>query len=567
MALLGDISGRGNIHGKCITRGYTSYLGLPTITQPKNNMLIQFFTLSNLYIDSINVFSEQNTIIDISFNMDIEGGLKDFKLTLDRKYEVKVFEQMIVKIYMNSIPYVTGIIKIRPSQDTSNNSIVYDGEGLITILEDEQINLFYENKTVKYILDDLIGTQMVNTDIYFDTTKIIPPDITVIKIEFNNVSLLDAISTLLKLCNTDFNNYEYTYFIDIYRFFNFASINKGVIIDGWTEGFDYQNPVVQVNNGKIINEVKIFRTLEDSQEVELVSTLQDTISIASYGIKSKSITINNYADQDDAELIGNYLIERYKNPYKTAKLKNFVVNNLLEFGTYKINDAIQEITISISDFNSLNEFDLSHIVYTNISLENYIVQSGRLCYKIETHNMSSGEYIEIELDQQINFPEYIDLWIRQEVPGQFIFFMFFDEYGNTVEYDEVEIISEDGYDLITEDEDDIIMESGSIGIDVYLTGQFIPVTIPIDNEQIKSLKKVRIIFTTNDENTFYLDRLECRSRQYITSDLVLRKAAYKIDGGIFTADLTLGEPTKDAVDDITELNDETANIQAIFQKS
>lgn len=567
MALLGDISGRGNIHGKCITRGATTYQALPIVTQPSNNMLIQFFTLSNLYIDSINIFSEQNTIIDVSFNMDIEGGLIDFKLTLDRKYEVKIFEQMIVKIYMNSIPYVTGIIKIRPSQDNSNAALVYDGIGLIQILDDEKINLIYENVTIKYILDDLIGSQMVNTDIYFDTTKINPPNITIVKLEFNNTSILDAINRLLKLCNTDFNNYEYQYFIDVDRFFNFSSINKNTVIDGFTEGFDYQKPTMQVNNGKIINQIQIFRTLEDSQEVEEVSTLSDTVSIANYGIKSKSITINNYADQADAEMIGNYLIERYKEPYKTAKLKSLVVDKLLEFGTYRINNEIQEITIILSDFNSLTEFDLTHVVITDISLENYIVQSGRLCFKIETHNLSSGEYIELDLDQQINFPEYIDLWIRQELPGQFIFFMFFDEYGNIVEYDEVCITSEDSEDLETEDGYEIIAESGSIGIDVFLTGQFIPVTIPIDNTQIKSLKKIRIIFTTNDENTFYLDRIECRTRQYITSDLVLRKASYKIDGGIFTADLTLGEPTKDAVDDITELNDETANIEAIFQKS
>jgi hypothetical protein len=567
MSILSDISGRGNIHGKCVTRGFTTYIGLPTITQDKNNVLIQFFTLSNLYIDSINLFGEQNTALDISFDMEIEGGLKSFKLKLDRKYEVRIFEQTIVKIYMNNLPYVTGLLKIRPTQDNADQYLTYEGIGLIELLDNEQINEVYENVTVKYILDDLILNQMINTDIYFDTSKIIPPDITIIKLEFNNVSILEAIKTLLNLCNTDFNNDEYKFYVDIDRFFCFDTIDKDIIIDTWTEGFDYQNPSIQENEGKIINEIKIFRTQEDSQEVEIVTTLSDSLSIAKYGIKSKSITVNNYADIADATLIGNYNIERYKYPYKTAKLKNMTIEAPLEFGTYRINDGIQEITKSISDFNDLSEFDMGKIINTVITIEDYIVQSGRLCYKIETHAGSSGEYIEITLPQQINFPEYIDLWIRQEIPGQFIFFMFFDEYGNTVEYDEINMITENGYDIITENGNDLIMESGSTGINVYLSGQFIPVTIPIDNTQIKSLKKVRIIFTTNAENTFYLDRLECRSRQYITSDLVLRKASYKINGGIFTSDISLGEPVKNAVDDLTELGDETANIQAIFQKS
>jgi hypothetical protein len=566
MAMLRNISRSGTIHGRTILHAFMSYIALPNITIPINSMLIEFYTMSDNFIDSISSFSESVTKIGIEFTDDILGGLKDFKLSLNRDFSVQIFDQMIVKLFLNNINWWVGMIKVKPTMDNTNQIIDYAGVGLIEQLGKEEINLVYENTTVKAILDDLFGVQMLTTDIFFDSSKLVPPDIAIVKLEFNNKSLLDALDTLLEICNVDFNNEEYRYYIDADRFINFSVIDKNIIIDSFFEGYDYQSPGVTVNSGKIVNEVKIFRTQEDSQVVELVDTVNDTDSIANYGLGSKKITITDYADIDDATYIARAQIERYKEPYKTVKLSDIIRLASLEFGVYRVNNAIQNYTTLISDFNKLSDWNM-YITDTVISLETYNVQSGRNCFKIETHAGSSGEYIEYVLPEIFNFPEYLDLWLRQDTTGMFIFFQMLDENGHTTQYSTTQIISETGLRIISETGIPIIAENGASGIQVNLIQQFNKYSIPIDTKQIKTLAKIRISFLTDAENTIYLDRLEIRSRQYMSSDLVMRKIKYKMEKGIFTADPTLGEPAKSGVDNIKELNQETKNIQGIFTKS
>lgn len=566
MAMLRNISRSGTIHGRTILRAFMTYISLPNITIPKNSMLIEFYTMSDNFIDSISSFSESITKIGIEFTDEMIGGLKDFTLSLNRDFSVQLFDQMIVKLFMNNVNWWTGMIKIKPTMDNADQIINYKGVGLLEQLSKEEVNLVYENTTIKIILDDLFGVQMLTTDIFFDSSRLNPPDIPIIKLEFNNKTLLNCLDTLLEICNVDFNNDEYKYYIDIDRFITFDTIDKDIIIDSLFEGYDYQSPGVIVNSGKIVNEIKIFRTEEDSQIVELVDTLNDLDSIANYGKGSKKITINNYADIDDATYIGRAQIERYKEPYKTIKLSDIIRENPLVFGTYRISNSIQNYTMLISDFNKLTDWNL-FITDTVISIESYNVQSGRNCFKVETHNGSMGEYIEYVLPEIINFPEYLDLWLRQDVEGMFVYFQMFDEDGNTIQYSVTNIVSELGIQIVSEMGIPMIAENGSAGVQVDLVGTFNKYSIPIDTKQIKTLASIRISFLTNAENTIYLDRLEVRSRQYMSSDLVLRKVKYKMEKGIFTADPSFGELAKSGVDNIKELNQETKNIQGIFTKS
>jgi hypothetical protein len=566
MAMLRNISRSGTIHGRTILHAFMSYIALPNITIPKNSILIEFFTMSDNFIDSISTFSESVTKIGIEFTDEMIGGLKDFTLTLNRDFSVQLFDQMIVKLFMNNIHWWTGMLKIKPTNDNVSQTIDYKGVGLIEQLEKEEVNLVYQNTTVKAILDDLFGVQMLTTDIFFDSARINPPDIPIIKLEFNNKTLLNCLDTLLEICNVDFNNAEYRYYIDVDRFLAFDTIDKDVIIDSLFEGYDYQAPSVTVNSGKIINEVKIFRAQEGSQIVELVDTISDLDSISNYGKGAKKITITDYADIDDATYIGRAQIERYKSPFKTIKFNDIICENPMQFGSYMLNNSIQNYITLVSDFNQLTDWNL-FISDTVISIESYNVQSGRNCFKVETHNGSMNEYIEYVLPEIMSFPEYLDLWLRQDVPGMFVFFQLYDENGNTIQYSNMDIITETGWKIKTETGEQIIVENGSTGIQVDLVEQFNKYTIPIDTKQIKTLAKIRISFLTNAENVVYLDRLEIRSRKYMSSNLVLRKIKYKMEKGLFTAQPNFGEIAKSGVDNIKELNQETKNIQSIFEKS
>jgi hypothetical protein len=564
---LTNISGSGTILSNTILSGYNEYVGLPPITTPPNNILIQFYTMSNLYIDSYSVFSEYSTNIGIQFDENIIGGLNEFVLTLSRKSDIQPFNQMIVKLFMDNIHWYTGMIDIKPTLDTVNDVIDYKGFGLIKLLDREKINLVYQAVSVKYILDDLIGTQMITTDVYYDASLINPPDITITKLEFNNKTLLECIDKLLEICNVDFQNYEYRYYIDVNRTFVFESINKSVIVDHFHEGYAFQKPESQIKSDKIINQVSIFRTQEDSQVVEWIDTRSDTISIIDYGLYAKKITIKDYADVSDATKISDYLIERYKAPIKVMQLNNMIVTEPLVYGSYLISNAIREYVQLLSDCSSLTDWTLN-TVYTSVTIESTIVESGRNCFKIVTQPGSVGESIELDLaDDQINFPEFLDIWIRQEIAGMFLYMEFLDEYGNTTTYATVNAETEAGELIITESGDYVVCENGAAGIQVDLIEQFNKYSMTVDTSQIKSLRKIRIYFVTNAANTFYIDRIECRRRQYLTSNVVLRKVKYKIDKGVFSADSSYGELSKSGVDDIKELNDETKTIQSIFEKS
>lgn len=537
--LISAISGSGHVYNNIILRGANELESPYPFTPPAKNMFIQFYTISNFFIDAIFLSSEELTKIGLEFEINIMGGLKKFTLSLNKKFVIKPLAQMKVKVHINNEHFFSGIISYVPQEETMEEVIKYEGEGFVQQLKKIIINEIYENKTFEYILTDLIQNQATGTDVGFDASLLDVPAITLTKFEVNKKSIIKAIESLVELANTNFENYEYQYGINRDCFFYFQQIDKSEMLDSYFEGYQFQNPEIKSQIKDVINKIDIFRTQEGISDVEYVSTIEDTVSQDTYGIKNTQITYSSYYDQTTIEAMANFILEKYKNAILSIEIKNIlssIKDELLPFGMYRINSKPDEYTILIEDCVNYNNWDVTNISNTTLSIESYYIFSGRKSFKAVTTAGSSGEYLEFEFDPTRLFPTSFNIYVFQYGSGNII-------------------------DVEIEDNDSNI---DTLSISGVLLETFVKYSIDITNY---NTKYIRIKFKTNLDRIIYIDRLELICNTWYSNDVMLRQISGKIKNGQFIYDLKLGEIEETAVDNIKKLDEKTQDIYNIFEKA
>ena len=535
--MIGAISGAGHIYNNLILRGANELKENYVFAEPEYNLFLQFFTVSNLFVDSVYVQNEALTLIDLDFELNIIGGLKKLTILFLKSFSVKLLNQMKVKVWINNSHYFTGLITYTPNEDTTETVINYEGEGFISQLDGKIIDLVYENKTIVEILTDLINVQAADTDIIFNSDFIDPISITLTKFEVNKKSIRKAIDQLLEICNVNFNSEEFEYGVNRDNIFYFFPIDKTAIILSYFEGYHFQKPKVKTSIKNIINKIIIFRTLEGSDVTEEVSSISDAVSIDKYGLKEKKITYSNFYDTSTVEDMAEFIIEKFKNPSLSIDIQNLastIYDELLPFGVYRINNKPDNYTRLIDDCTELAAWNLTSISNTTITLESYYIYSGRKSFKCVTAAGSNGEYIQIEFDPYLWFQTGFSIYVYQETASEIL-----------------QIELEDSWGAIE-----------TMKINCVQANQFIKYSGSYNKYNVKYL---RIKFLTNEVKTVYIDRVDFTNETWSSNDSMLRKIKCKIKNGQFIYDLNFGELEKSAVDNLKELNDKTADIYSIFE--
>jgi len=536
MGLFGAIPGIGHTHGNIILRGANTLIENFQATILENDVIIALYTVSGLYVDSITLNSETNTVLDFEFEKRIVGGLKNFSIFLNRKFMIQIYNQMIAVVtYAGSILF-RGLVSVVPKQDQSKDVIEYKGDGFINQLSNIKMTKTYTSQTLLYILNDIFTVILLGlTDIIYNIANILPPNIT-ITYEIKNKAVLDVIDYIMQIANINFDSIEYVYYVGKDQQFYFTGISKTTIINSFFEDIDFKNNDNKKSIKDIKNKINIFRPISGSTDLEYVSTIQDNNSIAEYGVKEENITIESYVSQTTAENIASYIISRYKDPITTTKIKK--LSMFTEFGMYRVNNRFDLYSDVIDECNNLSSWDLTNIINTTCILEKYYILSGRNSFKITLTTGSTNEYIEYTLSNEMYFIQTIYIWLSFNVTNSTaIKVSAYDNAGTEI----------------------------NTSIYASVNQQFVKYTLSIPSNTIRNIKKIRITFLVDTAIIIYLDRIEVSGYKWSSNDLMLRKLTGYIKAGKVYFDYGLGELDDNAADKIKKLDDKAQNIMSIFE--
>lgn len=326
MGYLGSLYGGGINYGNDLYAGYRNIPdGFDII--PAFNLKIQFYSQDGTYIGGIGTDYDNAPYIKLNLKENRIGGLKSFNLQMTKQTVFPLFNQMIVKFYIKGIHWYTGILLSKPQPDIVEETFELDGEGLIKYLDDKKIDVVWDNKTIEEIIEDMLTTY-ISIDlssggypINYNPEKINPPNINIVKLEANNKSVFKVMEYLLSVANKDYDEQQYTFGVDDNQDFYFEPIDNNVY-RGLFEGYQFQDPKIKVNEGKILNRIIIWRNKEGLDESEYVSTVEDAESIGINGLYEDKLMIADYVDQTTAENIAFARIKRFKDATKNIKTNN-----------------------------------------------------------------------------------------------------------------------------------------------------------------------------------------------------------------------------------------------------
>jgi hypothetical protein len=383
-------------------------------------------------------------------------------------------------------------------------------------------------------------------------------------LEAKNKKINVIIERLLEIANYNYTEDQYRLGVDNEMEFFFEKIDNDTIT-GFFEGYQYQNPDVNTNKNDIINQIKIYRSQEDSQQVELITTVEDLTSQGLYGLKFKKLIVADFVDANTAIKIAQSILEFRKDPQKIIEIGNINVGTTpFTFGFYDIHNKNDFYIEKVSDFEQLSDWTINS-VGTTITVIQDNVFSERNAFKIVTSANSIGDFMEIELENAVYFPEQLIFYVNQNPLGEVINIQIEDEDGNILGLSEGFLLLEDGGFLLQENGGRLLLEDLNVGIDIRIVDEYQKQVF--DLTSLTNVKKIKISFITNNIFTLYFDRMEIKYKGYKYNNLVLDSIKYESSRSNILANMTFGDKVPSIVNDIKEVKDESDNILGIFEKS
>lgn len=497
---------------------------------------IQFYSFTGEFIGGLTTQSESNGAFKYNLEIDKIGGLDSFEIEIAKEIDMPLFNQMIVKFFINGVHWYTGELTYKPDFDSNESEkLKFEGNGYYKYLKKKKVaDELYQNKTIDFIVADLIENYFTDLPIIYNPDIIDLPTLTIVEYEIKNKDLSEIFEYLLQACNYDYNNTQYEMGVDKNRHFYFRPIDTEIQA-GFFEGFQYQNPKVKFSTKDVVNKLNLQRTASGSDTVELVDVIEDTESQEKYGIQESDYTISDYLSDETALLVGQAIVEQKKNPIVSVEIKDLkCLENPYPMGFYNLNNKVNDYKIDITGCDNLSEWDLN-ITNTSVSISDVKVFSGKKSMFIETAIGSNGEYIEFELNNEINYPNILRLNVFQDILGKYLKIICYDIDGLSQEYE----------------------------IDDKLSYQFIEINI---NLTLDSLKKIRVEFITDDEVEIYLDSILCISRSWKQRTLCLQKIKYGFENGTILAEATFGNEIFNFVNEIKNLKNLLNNVKSIQRR-
>ena len=508
---------------------------VPIEVEPPIQESVNVYNDNGNLIWSFNLAHGNSPLVEFQFKEKFIGGLESFKFSLSKDYQIPFFSKMNARLYHNRILYAQGEITFLPDQ-SQQDKLTFEGSGYVKQYKNVTIEETYDTTTLSAILHDIASTGASLTQVLYSASTISVPVFNISHIEFQNKSIYDAMNTLLSIANSIDSDYQYMWYIDKNRVFNFRNMSND-ILNNFFEGYHFQEPKVEEKSGdNIINTIDIFRgDATEENEIVKVGTVSDADSQGKYGIQKKKLTIPDYVDDTTAENVAQGIINLNKDAIIYGGLKNINCLERLAFGKYRYNIRPDEYWKAVSECDSLTGWTSSLTGGTTFQLDTNEFFTGRKAFKLVTAVGSSGDYIEYEFDDFYN-PENISLYLKSSLAG---------EIGTLRVF-----ASDDSY----VDKTITIKVPGIWSQHLY------------NIEGVEDAYKIRLIISRDYVSTFYLDRIDVQFNSWLTYEGVLKEVTYKLNGLNLIAEISVGDDKDNFLSEVEDIDEKNSIALDIFER-
>lgn len=262
---------------------------------------------------------ERNTIKSLTFEL-TEFGCGAFTITFNKlptTAELNYRQRIDIFLFNDTHPWYSGYVIERPVEGTTETEYKFSGYGYYNQLDKVYLFDTYTNKEVSQIVKDIAKKLEAKTGLVYNAEKIISTGYTIDTITFDGVTAKDALSDLAEFA------IDYVYGVDTRRSLYFKprvkEINEqarfwvGKHLDSYLPSWDVD---------KIINWAKVKGATDDNNTETWLATVEDKESQTLYGMCETVLTLPTFCSTTDAAYWGQNQIAKYKDPLKSAKLKN-----------------------------------------------------------------------------------------------------------------------------------------------------------------------------------------------------------------------------------------------------
>lgn len=540
------------------------------------NVLVEVYSITGVFVASF--YNNTNASDDLMVECSEKkiGGLDKFSFTVPSLTKEPLFGNMECRIYVDGAWWYTGYAESIPFPDTEDPIIEIEGLGYQHKLKKKKILVSYSSQTLDYIIKDIANTYLgSDLDVYYDITKISAPSITGITIEFKDKTLMSVFESLLSIANKDYSTQQYTFGVDKEKELYFSAIPNDQMAH-YFEGYNYQEPDVEKQDGKLINKVLTYRTkLTDKNSAEFVASYEDTESIALNGLYEKSITFPDYADSTTISNIANSILQKYSTSLDRVQIKELNIDDKLGIGFYSLSNRRDEYFFSVNEMEDLSQWDTSAMSNTTPSIASDKVFTGRSSLKLVTTTGSAGEYMEYVLPTTLKFPNLFRLFVYLNDTNADITIKLFDSTNNEFDLDFNSSIGVGEWlkqftaiSSILETED-LLVDNGTgdeqLLVDVTSTLEGNMIVDKLSGAGILDIVKVRVIINNNNSSTIWIDSMAARANTYYHRELILEQIKYKLNKS-FIASASFGEEVDSVIDEIKNKVKDGDIALSIFSK-
>lgn len=522
---------------------------------------IRFLSSTYELLGIVSDNTNYGSILDLKVSETVNGGVTEFTFTLSRDFPIPIARNTNCLFLVDGIRWFAGYIDVLPEADQNDPAFEIKGLGYFNRLEKVLVSKSYTSQTLLYIVQDVLSTYLgASVGVFYDASKINPPTLTGITIEFNDMALSEVLSYLVQVSNYDFTNSKYRYYVDDTRDLVLTSYGDSVI-QTLFEGYQYQSPVVSSSDENLINSLVCYRAdAVDSDTLEYVTTVQDTQSMSNNGKYEESLTFPSSIDTATITKIANAKIQMHAEKEKLIEL-DLAITEPKQFGVYNVSNRRKNYWQEVDSLDDLNNWNSSTLVNGTAILSDEHVLTGRRGIELQFNSSTTG-YIFKDLDVKVPLPSIIRAFAYVGAVGVDVEIKFYDSFGSFTSIDiplevtsqwvqvtkEIPIATDDdvisvNYSVATED--DLI-----VNYDI-LTEDTLDAKIEAD-ATIRDVSRVEIHVTGSGAGSIWFDNLGCLANTFRTNSLLLASVDYEVSTTRKEAFCSFGDRPPSLIDAIRD---------------
>lgn len=306
--------------------------------------------------------SESNAIESLTFEVG-ETGCGACTITFRRmptNSQLGYRQRVDISLFNDSRPWWSGYIITRPIEGTTDDSYKFTAHGYYNLLDKIIIKKTYENVEVSSIVADIARQVERKIGLSYNANKLINTAYNVDTITFDGVTAKEALKQL-----TDFA-IDYVYGVDAQRQLYFMprtnEINEQARFWVGKHIGKYQ-PTWDVE--KIVNHAYVKGGNVDDEGEQWLSEVSDLASQDLYGIQEAVWSLPSAYSAEDAERWGLNQINKYKDPVKSAKVSDVILEYPRPDGSFFVRKLSTQGQAAVTDLDGVRrDYPITKLKYT-----------------------------------------------------------------------------------------------------------------------------------------------------------------------------------------------------------